>query len=158
MKIINLFILVLVCGFSCTPDEGPEPQVKTMEELAVEKLTGNGSIQYGITGGGTVQRDGRNASDNFQGLEFVLSSTGNSKTYAVTNGSLLFESSGSWGFVGSSLDKIMLSGNKPASGVEISYTRTANELILKFSVAVPNARMEGSQAIVGNYDIRLKSN
>lgn len=154
-KIISL--LALVCWFSCTPEVEPDIPPVSLEQEALEKLTGGGSIQYVLTGGGTVLRNSKNESQFYEGLKISLITNGNNKTYTVNNGELLFENSGSWEFVGSNFDKIRLSGSKPASGTDISYTRTSGELILKFSVAMPGARLEASQAVIGNYEIRLKS-
>jgi hypothetical protein len=154
----NSFLLfVLVCGFSCTSEQKPTPPAVTPEQEALEKLTGAGSTNYVLTGGGTVLRNSKNESQYYEGLQLELKSSGNSKSYTVVNGDLLFESLGTWDFVGSNFDKIRLNGNKPASGTDISYTRTSSELILKFSVALPGARLESTQAVTGNYEIRLKS-
>jgi hypothetical protein len=78
------------------------------------------------------------------------------KSYTTSNGDALFESTGTWEFVGGSYDKIKLSGTKLASGVDISYTRTNNLLVLKFTInAPPNGRID---ALVGNYEIKLLVN
>jgi hypothetical protein len=68
----------------------------------------------------------------------------------------LFETSGTWEFVGNSFDMIKLSGSNPASGVNIIFTKTSSQLILVFNIPTPpSGRLDGIQALSGSYEIRL---
>jgi hypothetical protein len=152
-KVIIIFsYFLLMLSFSCSSDKkDTEPKKKSPEELAVEKLAGTSATTYSINNGGSIKRNNFDETVFYQNFSLRFSAT--SKTYTSTNGDLLFEPSGTWEFVGSNYDKIKLSGNKLASGVDIYYTRNNNELILKFSINPPaNGRIE---ALAGNYEIRL---
>jgi hypothetical protein len=65
----------------------------------------------------------------------------------------LFDTSGNWEFVGANFDKIRLTGSKPASQVDISYTKNGQELVLVFSVPTPPGGRVA--ALTGNYEIKL---
>lgn len=56
-------------------------------------------------------------------------------------------------FVGANFDKIRLTGSKPASQVDISYTKNGQDLILVFSVPTPPGGKVAS--LIGNYEIKL---
>ncbi|MEN2280939.1 hypothetical protein AAGF08_02290 [Algoriphagus sp. SE2] len=147
------FIAILVIVQGCG-DDTPDPPQKTAEELAVEALTGTGSLTWETSGGGTVKRDGVLVTDNFQNFELTLSST-SSKTYTSRNSNELFDASGTWSFAGSSFNKFILSGVKPAAGREISFTRNADNLKLIFTISAPGARINGTFAVAGTYEFDL---
>ncbi len=149
-----LTLSALILAFSSCKKSGddPEPQ-KSPRELAIEALT-NGSAQaWGVAGGGSVSRDGRSETNIYQSFEIEFAANQNSKTYTTTNANDLFDGSGNWDFVGENLDKIILTGTRPAAGNEISFTRSGNDLRLQFTIPVPGARTE---AVAGNYVFNLK--
>lgn len=151
----NLAILALTIfgTMSCKEKKSdPEPQ-KTPEELAIEDLTSGSSQVWTVAGGGSVVRDGRSETNIYQNFEINFVATESSKTYQTFNNNSLFDGSGNWNFVGSSIDKITLSGSAPASGQEISFTRSGNDLTLQFTIAVPNSRVN---AVAGSYRFNLK--
>ena len=145
----RLFILAfaMIAIQSCGGDDPmPDPPQKTAEETAIEALTGT----WGLTGGGTVLRDGTAVTDLYTGFELALKS-GSSK-----NNNDLFDTSGTWSFAGLNFDKFMLSGIKPAAGREISFTRNNDNLILTFTIPAPNARVNGVTAVAGSYTFNLR--
>lgn len=156
----KLIYTVIITGlipfifFSCGEDPGDKEPPKTPEELAIEDLTGGSSLTWVIAGGGSVIRDGRSETNIYQDFEITL--TASNKPYSSINSNELFDASGNWSFVGSNLDKITLSGSKPASEREISFTRTGNDLRLVFSITVPGAEAFPSGAVAGNYTFNLK--
>jgi hypothetical protein len=152
---IILSYLLIIIGVSCAPGDGDaDPKKKSPEELAVEKLAGTSGISYSINNGGSIRRNSFDESVFYPNFSLRFNASG--KTYTSSNGDVLFEPSGTWEFVGANFDKIKLSGNKLASGIEISYTKTNNDLIIKFSVNnPPNGRIE---ALVGSYEIKLVGN
>lgn len=156
-KLILTFIiagLVPLIFLSCGEDEGDTEPQKTPEELAIEDLTGGSSLTWVIAGGGSVIRDGRSETNLYQDFELTL--TASNKPYSSINSNDLFDANGNWNFVGSNLDKITLSGSKPASEREISFTRTGNDLRLVFSITVPGAEAFPGGAVAGNYTFNLK--
>ncbi len=161
--IYNLFLLSALglVLFGCKKGDDPAPQ-KTPEELAIEDLTGNSSITWTVAGGGTVTRDNRSETNIYQNFEITLAANQNSKTYNTTNGGDLFDSSGNWTFAGTDISKIILAGTRPASGPEISFTRSSNDLILTFTIVAPGSGDSGEStgfrtaAIAGNYRFALK--
>ncbi|MEB2781941.1 hypothetical protein U3A58_16220 [Algoriphagus sp. C2-6-M1] len=153
----RLFLLAfgLIAMQSCGGDDpDPDPPVKTAQEVATEALTGNGSQAWGTAGGGSVLRDGVAVTDLYAGFELVLKS-GSAKTYSSKNNNDLFDSSGTWSFVGSNFDKFMLSGVKPAAGREISFTQNNDNLTLTFTIPAPGARINGILAVAGSYTFNL---
>lgn len=141
--------LIQGCG-----DDEPNPPQKTAEELAIEALTGTGTLTWETAGGGSVKRDGVVVTDLFQNFELTLSST-SSKTYTSRNSNDLFDASGTWSFAGSGFNKFVLSGAKPAAGREISFTRNTDNLKLIFTISAPGARINGTFAVAGNYEFDL---
>jgi hypothetical protein len=141
--------------FSCKSKKDDPAPSKTPEELAIEDLTGGSSQVWTIAGGGSVVRDGRSETNIYQNFEITFASSGSNKTYTSSDSNDLFDPNGNWSFVGTNLDKISLSGNKPASEREISFTRTGNDLRLVFSITVPGAELP-SGAVAGNYTFNLK--
>jgi hypothetical protein len=141
--------------FSCKSKKDDPAPSKTPEELAIEDLTGGSSQVWTIAGGGSVIRDGRSETNIYQTFEITFAAIGSNKTYNTINSNDLFDPNGNWSFVGSNLDKISLSGNKPASEREISFTRTGNDLRLVFSITVPGAELPNG-AVAGNYTFNLK--
>lgn len=147
-------VACLIVGLqACGDDPNPTPQ-KTPEQLATEALTGTGTQAWGITGGGSVTRDGRVVTDLYSTFELILNS-GSSKTYTSLNSNDLFDSNGNWSFAGTNFDKFTLTGTKPAAGREISFTQTGNNLTLIFSIPAPGARINGQLAVAGNYTFTL---
>jgi hypothetical protein len=153
---LTILIALTISLSSCkNKKEDPAP-IKTPEQLAIEDLAGESSLTWTVANGGTVTRDGRSETNIYQDFEIQFTGNTNSKTYSTSNGNDLFDNSGNWAFVGDNLDKIQLAGTKPASGNEISYTRSGNDLTLTFNIAVPGARTIPNAAVAGSYVFRLK--
>jgi hypothetical protein len=152
---LPLLILILIGFNSCKEETSPTPQ-KNPEELAIIDLTGGNSQIWIVADGGSVVRDGRSETNIYRNFELNLAFSQNSRTYTTFNSNDLFDASGNWSFAGSNFDKITLSGTKPASGREISFTRTGNDLILTFTIAVPGSRTIPNGAVAGNYIFTLK--
>lgn len=138
---------------SCEEKTSDPPTQKTPEELATEDLTGGSSQAWSVAGGGSVIRDGRSETNIYQTFEIIFAANETSRTYQTFNNNSLFEGSGNWVFAGSSVDKIILSGSAPASGEEISFTRTGNDLRLQFSIPLPATN---TGAVAGSYVFNLK--
>ncbi|MBN7817927.1 hypothetical protein [Algoriphagus pacificus] len=157
MKLSKFKILMLLLSLavmqSCG-DDAPKPVQKTAEELAIEALTGTGTLTWGVSGGGSVKRDGTTVTDLYQNFELILNA-GSSKTYSSKNNNDLFDASGTWLFAGSNFDKFTLSGSKPAATREISFTRTGDNLKLLFTIPAPGARINGVFAVAGSYEFNL---
>jgi hypothetical protein len=100
---------------------------------------------------GYVKRNKIDESKFYPNLNFRLQ--GANKSYTTSGASDLFESSGTWEFVGANFDKIRLNGSKPASQVDISYTKNEQVLILVFYVPTPPGGRVAS--LTGNYEIKL---
>ncbi|WP_293011372.1 hypothetical protein [Mongoliibacter sp.] len=159
MRKLFLLLLIAFCSslvlISCdrNGDDDPEPQ-KTPAELATEDLTGGSSQVWTLEGGGSVVRDNRSETANYSGFELTFAANQDSRTYTTVNNNDLFDSNGNWSFVGDNLDKITLSGSRPAANQEISFTRTGGDLRLQFTIPMPsNARVE---AVAGSYTFNLK--
>jgi hypothetical protein len=151
MLVAAVITIAQACGGSDSPDPTPP---KTAEQLAIEALTGTGTLNWGISGGGSVQRDGTTVTDLYSNFELILNS-GSTKTYTSRNNNDLFDNSGSWSFAGTNFDKFILSGSKPAATREISFTRTGDNLRLTFTIPAPGARINGIFAVAGNYTFNL---
>lgn len=155
MQKLLLSLLLVAFGFvmlSCEKSDGPDPgNQKTNEELAVEKLTGGSNITWTVANGGSVSKDGNPVTADFSGLELRLISSATSRSYSTTANSL-FDQSGNWSFVGGNLDKIQFTGNQPAAGREISFSRNGDKLTLIFNIPLPNARVT---ALAGSYVFEL---
>jgi hypothetical protein len=145
--------LIFVSLIACKESPGPDPQ-KTPEQIATEAISGSGTQAWGIAGGGSVTRDGREVTDLYSTFELVFNS-GNSKTYSARNSNDLFDASGNWSFAGSNFDKVTLTGAKPAAGREISFTQNNNTLRLEFTIPAPGARIGNTFAVAGNYTFVL---
>ena len=148
-----VLVLILVAITSCgeKKEDPPAPPEKTPAELAIEKLAGTQGISYVLGTSGYVKRNQVDESAYYPGFTFRLQGT--DKTYTTSGASDLFEASGSWEFVGANYDKIRLNGSKPASNVEISYTKNGQELVLTFAVPTPaGGRVT---ALIGNYEVKL---
>jgi hypothetical protein len=144
-KIIPFLLLCLGLLASC----GEDP--KTPEEVALEKLSGDLGTNYTLGTTGYVKRNQVDETQFYPGLTIRLD--GKAKSYSSSGATDLFESSGNWEFVGTNFDKIRLTGSKPASQVDISFTKNGQDLILVFSVPVPpGARVA---ALTGSYEIKL---
>lgn len=158
---LRLALIAIILGtFSACggDDPAPTPPPPTAEELALEKLTGpNGSQAWGITGGGTVIRDGRPVTDLYQNFRLVLNATA-TRTYTSANNNDLFDTSGNWSFTDGTFTKFELTGSKPAAGREITYVQTDDDLRLDFTIPAPGARINGVFAIAGSYTFNLKKN
>lgn len=146
-KLYFFLFLCFICLASCGEKETP----KTPEEQALEKLSGDLGFNYTLGTTGYVKRNQVDETRFYPGLSIRLQGT--TKSYTTTGATDLFESSGNWEFVGTNFDKIRLTGNKPASQVDISYTKNGKELILVFSVPTPPGGRVA--ALTGNYEIKL---
>ena len=153
---ILLFGLVVLGIFSCKDKKDDPTPNKTPEELAIEELTSGSSQIWTIAGGGSVIRDGRSETNIYQTFELTLAANSSSKTYVTINSNDLFDANGNWSFVTGGLDKLLLTGSKPVANNEISWTRTGDNLILRFSIVAPGARKLGTAAVLGNYVFTLK--
>ena len=155
MQKLLLSLLLIALGIvtlSCEKSDGPDPgNQKTDEELAVEKLTGGSNITWTVANGGSVTKDGQPVTGDYSGFELRLISSATSRTYSTTANSL-FDQSGNWSFVGGNYDKIQLTGNQPAAGREISFSRNGDKLTLIFNIPLPNARIT---ALAGSYVFEL---
>ena len=151
-KLFTLLLLCLIFLASCgDKKEEPAAPQKTPEELAIEKLSGTLGITYSLGTAGYVKRNQIDESQFYPGLNFRLQ--GANKSYTSSGASDLFESSGTWEFVGPNFDKIRLNGSKSASQVDISYTKNGQDLILVFSVPTPPGGRVA--ALTGSYEIKL---
>jgi len=151
-----LFMALLAFGmFSCKEKDEPTPS-KTPEELAIEELTSGSSQIWTVAGGGTVTRDGNSVTSTYQTFELTLTANSSSKTYSTINSGDLFDANGNWSFVTGGLDKLLFTGSKPAANNEISWTRTGDNLVLRFSIVAPGARQLGTAAVLGSYVFTLK--
>lgn len=146
-KLSFLSFLFIICFISC----GEKENLKTPEELALEKLSGPQGFTYTLGSTGYVKRNQVDESQFYSGLSIRL--VGTTKTYTSSGVSDLFEGSGNWEFTGTNFDKIRLTGSKPASQVDISYTKNGQELIFVFSVPTPPGGRVAS--LSGNYEIKL---
>lgn len=153
-----LSFLIIAVGVQACWNDNPTPPQKTAEELAIEALTETGRLTWVITGGGSVKRDGAVVTDIYQNFELELSANTAAKTYTSENNNALFDNAGTWSFAGGNFDKIMLNGAQPVAGREISFTRTDDHLILVFTIPLPGARINGTQAIAGTYEFDLLKN
>jgi hypothetical protein len=145
-----LFAALIVLGLqACGDKPAPTPQ-KTPEQLATEALTGTGTQVWGIAGGGKVTRGGTDVTNLYPNFELILIS-GSAKTYTSRNSNDLFDLNGNWAFAGTNFDKITMTGTKPASSKEMSFTQSGTNLKLIFSIPVPGARINGTFAIAGDY-------
>jgi hypothetical protein len=144
-KFIPFLLLCLGLLASCGEDS------KTPEEVALEKLSGDLGTNYTLGTTGYVKRNQVDETQFYPGLTIRLD--GKAKSYTTSGATDLFEASGNWEFVGTNFDKIRLTGSKPASQVDISFTKNGQDLILVFSVPVPpGARVA---ALTGSYEIKL---
>ena len=146
-KLYSFLFLCFICLASCGEKETP----KTPEEQALEKLSGDLGFNYTLGTAGYVKRNQVDETRFYPGLSIRLQ--GPTKSYTTTGATDLFESSGNWEFVGTNFDKIRLTGSKPASQIDISYTKTGKDLILVFSVPTPPGGRVAS--LTGSYEIKL---
>lgn len=149
---IAVLLVISACGGS---DPDPEP-AKTPEELAILDLTGGATQVWAIAGGGTVTRDGRLETSLYANFELSLASTSSSKTYQTSNSNNLFDGNGNWTFESTNFDRIRLSGSRPASDRDITFTRTGDRLELRFNIPMPSGRVDQRiEAIAGSYVFTL---
>lgn len=150
-----LYLSLLTFGmfvFSCEKGDGPGPTgQKTAEEQALEKLTGGSNITWVVANGGSVTKDGQPATADYAGFELQLVASSTNKTYRTT-ANPVFDQSGTWSFIGGNYDKIQLTGNQPAAGREISFSRHDDKLTLRFNIPLPNGR---TAALAGSYIFEL---
>ena len=150
LPVLLIFSLLFACE-----EKGETPDTKkTPEQIATEALTGTGTAQWTVAGGGSVTRDGQNVTSTYATFEVILNS-GTSKAYSTKNGGGLFDDNGNWSFAGTNFDKIILTGNKPAATREISFTQTGTTLRLEFRIPAPGARVDGTASLSGNYTFNL---
>lgn len=144
------FTLILSCK-----EKGENPTTKkTPEQLATEALSGTGTAQWTVAGGGSVTRDGQNVTTTYATFELFLNA-GASKTYSTRNAVDLFDANGNWSFAGTNFDKIILTGSKPAATREISFTQSGTTLRLDFRIPAPGARVDATNSLSGNYTFNL---
>ena len=137
----KLFPFLLLClGLLASCGEDP----KTPEEIALEKLSGEVGITYTLGTTGYVKRNQVDESKFYPGFSIQL--VGTTKAYTSTGAQDLFDASGNF-------DKIRLTGSKPASQVDISFTKNGQELVLVFSVPTPPGGRVA--ALTGSYEIKL---
>jgi hypothetical protein len=150
LPLVLIFSLLVACK-----EKGETPDTKkTPEQLATEAISGTGTAQWTVAGGGSVTRDGQNVTSTYATFELFLNA-GTSKTYSTKNGGELFDANGNWSFAGTNFDKFILAGIKPAATREISFTQTGTTLRLDFRVPLPGARIDGTSALAGNYVFNL---
>ena len=147
-KFLPFLLLCLGLLASCAEDP------KTPEEQALEKLSGEVGITYTLGTTGYVKRNQVDESNFYTGFTFRID--GANKTYTTSGAADLFEASGNWEFVGTNFDKIRLTGSKPASQVDISFTKTGQDLVLVFSVPTPPGGRVDS--LTGSYEIKMTGN
>jgi hypothetical protein len=147
-KFLPFLLLCLGLLASCAEDP------KTPEEQALEKLSGEVGITYTLGTTGYVKRNQVDESNFYTGFTFRID--GANKTYTTSGAADLFEASGNWEFVGTNFDKIRLTGSKPASQVDISFTKTGQDLVLVFSVPTPPGGRVAS--LTGSYEIKMTGN
>ena len=147
-KFLPFLLLCLGLLASCAEDP------KTPEEQALEKLSGEVGITYTLGTTGYVKRNQVDESNFYTGFTFRID--GANKTYTTSGAADLFEASGNWEFVGTNFDKIRLTGSKPASQVDISFTKTGQDLVLVFSVPTPPGGRVA--ALTGSYEIKMTGN
>ena len=139
--------------FSCNGNGDTDPQgEKSKEQLATEALTGGNHLVWTVANGGSVTKDGQQITADYQNFELSLISNANDNTYS-SKPNPLFDLLGSWSFAGENFDKIQLTGELPAAGKEIAFTRNGDQLRLVFTVPAPsNARVN---ALAGSYVFEL---
>ena len=147
------FAVIFTLVVSCKEKEKPDSK-KTPEQIATEALTGTGTAQWTIAGGGSVTRDGQTVTNTYATFELFLYA-GATKTYSTRNAAELFDANGNWSFAGTNFDKFILTGSKPAATREISFTQTGTTLRLEFRIPAPGARVDGSASLSGNYTFNL---
>ena len=147
-KFLPFLLLCLGLLASCAEDP------KTPEEQALEKLSGEVGITYTLGTTGYVKRNQVDESNFYTGFTFRIDGANN--TYTTSGAADLFEASGNWEFVGTNFDKIRLTGSKPASQVDISFTKTGQDLVLVFSVPTPPGGRVAS--LTGSYEIKMTGN
>jgi len=140
---------LLLFWFGLLASCGEDP--KTPEEIALEKLSGELGTTYALGTTGYIKRNQLDESRFYSGFSIKLQGT--TKSYTTTGATDLFEGSGNWEFVGTNFDKIRLTGTKPASQIDISYTKNGQELVLVFSVPTPPGGRVAS--LTGSYEIKL---
>ncbi|QDH79467.1 hypothetical protein FKX85_10640 [Echinicola soli] len=146
-------LITFMAFFSCGGDDKPTPS-KSKEQVASEKLTGEGAQAWVIGEDGFVTHKGSDETADFADFEIVFSATAGNKAYTSSNSNLLFDESGSWFFEGTNFDKLSLSGNQPAAGQEIAFSGQGNTLRLEFNVPAPaNGRVN---ALAGDYVFMLE--
>jgi hypothetical protein len=150
LPVLLIFSLLFACE-----EKGETPDTKkTPEQIATESLTGTGTAQWTLAGGGSVTRDGQNVTSTYATFEVTLNS-GTSKAYSTKNGGGLFDDNGNWSFAGTNFDKLILTGVKPAATREISFTQIGTTLRLDFRIPAPGSRVDGTASLSGNYTFNL---
>jgi hypothetical protein len=149
----GLIIFALGTGLFACGGSDDEPDFKTPEQIAVENLAGEGSITWTLAGDGSVTKDGDNHTDTFRDFTILFNAANQSRTYTTANHNGIFDLSGNWSVTGNNLDKVVLTGDQPAAGREIQYTRNGEQLTLVFTISPPEAR---TTAVAGNYVFDLR--
>ncbi|HSJ66864.1 MAG TPA: hypothetical protein VK921_04290 [Anditalea sp.] len=149
----SIFILLAsIFMFSCGGDD-PAPELKTPEQIAVERLANDGSATWSLENGGSVTKDGVAQTASFTGFEITFNAANENRTYSTVNSNNIFDPSGNWSITGNNLDRVILTGNQPAAGQEIQVTRNADNLRLNFTIPMPPAAR--TTAVAGTYVMEL---
>jgi len=153
-RLFSLLILGLSLSiFSCGGDD-PAPALKTPEQLAVENLANDGSATWSLNNGGSVTKDGTSQTASFSGFEITFNAANENRTYSTVNSNNIFDANGNWSVTGNNLDRVVLTGNQPAAGQEIQFTRSGDNLRLNFTIPMPPAAR--TTAVAGTYVMELR--
>ena len=151
--LLSLFVLAISMAiFSCGGDD-PAPEIKTPEQLAVEQLANDGSATWNLENGGSVMKDGSSQTSSFASFEIQFNAANENRTYSTVNSNNVFDANGNWSITGNNLDRVILTGNQPAAGQEIQFTRNGDNLRLNFNIPVPGAK---TTAVAGTYIFELR--
>lgn len=148
-----LILTISLTIFSCGGDD-PAPALKTPEQLAVERLADEGNALWTLENGGSVTKDGVSQTANFQGFAIQFLADNENRVYSTVNGNNVFDTNGNWSVTGNNLDRVILTGNQPASGQEIQYTRNGENLRLNFTIPMPQGAR--TTAVAGTYVMELR--
>jgi hypothetical protein len=152
MRSIIVYSIIFILLTSCK--EEIVPNKVGLEEQAIKNLAGKTETIYTLKNNGYVKRNQADESNNYQNINLKFASQ--SKTYETSGANELFESNGNWEITGPNYDKIILSGTKPGSKIEISFTKLGKELVLVFSIPTPSGAR--TNAISGTYEIKMEQN
>ncbi|EIM75668.1 hypothetical protein A3SI_12484 [Nitritalea halalkaliphila LW7] len=147
------FILLLFVWAACGSDSGA-PSL-TPEQEATQRLANTNSATWEVS---LVTRNSQQETQFYQDMTVTFTTE---KGFSSSNANDLFPASTTFSFPDEeNLGRILLAGNRPASGVPITFTRNANTLRLEFTVSAAGAEQETSpvsriQAIGGSYVLQF---